>query len=113
MRPDAHNPPMPPPIGYPMTMSEMQRLRHFLFENSATTALVQESMPPMPRPVMMRQMDSWTGLPAVVAMNMPKAIVTRHPSSVGRRPMRSASPPKNTEPTAMPISSIERTMPSA
>ncbi len=35
------------------------------------------------------------------------------PSSVGRRPILSATPPSRTEPIAMPISSIDRTTPSA
>src|SRR5689334_7615779 len=92
-----------------MTMSEMHSLRHFLLENSATTAFVQESMPPMPRPVIMRQMESWTGLAEYVDMNMPKIIVSTQRSNVGRPPYRSASPARNTEPMAMPISSMERT----
>ena len=46
-------------------------------------------------------------------MNMPMAMMTRQPSMVGRRPIRSATPPSRIEPNAMPISSIDSTMPSA
>ncbi len=62
---------------------------------------------------MTRQIESWAGLAEVVAMNMPKAIVNRQPSNVGRRPIRSATPPSSTEPTAMPTSSMDRTKPNA
>ena len=34
-------------------MSEIHKARHFLFENSATTALVPDNIPPMPKPVTM------------------------------------------------------------
>ena len=46
-------------------------------------------------------------------MNMPVAITIRHPSIVGRRPILSARLPSRIEPNAMPMSSIDRTMPSA
>jgi hypothetical protein len=69
-------------------MSEIEWLRHLLLENSATTALMPESMPPMPRPVNTRQMESWTGLAAVVAPSMPAAITIKDPSSAGRRQRR-------------------------
>ena len=62
---------------------------------------------------MTRQIDSGTRPVVVVAMNMPPAMTARQPSIVGRRPTRSASPPSSTEPRAMPISSIDSTMPSA
>ena len=108
--------------------------RRFVLENSAATALIAASIPPMPRPVMMRQIDRSmsresmlapsTKLTAgasapprmplvVVTMNMPSAITTRHPSTVGRRPILSATPPKKIEPNAMPMSSIDSTKPSA
>src|SRR5688572_28337808 len=44
---------------------------------------------------------------------MPPAITTRQPRTVGRRPILSATPPRKMEPIAMPISSIDSTMPSA
>ena len=46
-------------------------------------------------------------------MYMPIAITTRQPSTVGRRPILSARPPRKIEPSAMPISSAESTNPSA
>ena len=46
-------------------------------------------------------------------MTMPVAMTTRHPRIAGRRPMRSATPPSTADPTAMPMSSIDSTMPSA
>ena len=46
-------------------------------------------------------------------MNMPTTMIVRHKSIVLRRPTRSASRPRNTEPMAMPINSIASTMPSA
>src|SRR4051812_27438350 len=91
----------------------MQRLRHFLLENSATTALVQESIPPIPKPVTRRQIDNCTGLPDVVAPSMPAIITVMHAKSVGRLPILSARPPRSTDPKPMPINSIESTTPSA
>ena len=70
------------------------------------------SMPPMPRPVTTRQIDRSTRPVTVVAMIMPNDITARHPRIVGRRPILSATPPSTIEPMAMPINSIERTMPS-
>jgi hypothetical protein len=45
-------------------------------------------------------------------MNMPTVIRTRQPSTVMRRPTRSARPPRKIEPAAMPMSSIDSTRPS-
>ena len=70
-------------------------------------------MPPMPNPVRTRQMDRLAMDVTVVAPSMPPAITTRHPSTVGLRPMRSATLPSTTEPMAMPMSSIDNTKPSA
>src|SRR6266853_4548467 len=113
MRLDAYKPPNPPPSGYPITIMEMQRARHLVLENSATTALVQDSIPPIPRPVNTRQMASCPGLEAVVARIIPVTITTRHPNKVGRRTILSASPPRKTEPNAIQISSLDNTIPSA
>ena len=41
------------------------------FENSAATALIAASMPPIPKPVSTRHADSTERLEAVVTMNMP------------------------------------------
>ncbi len=71
------------------------------------------SIPPMPSPVTTRQMDKDMMLVAVVAPTMPAAITARQPRIVGRRPILSATPPTNTDPIAMPMSSIESTTPSA
>ena len=49
----------------------------------------------------------------VVTMYMPVAMTTRQPSTVGRRPILSARPPRKIEPSAMPISSADSTKPSA
>ena len=108
--------------------------RRFAFENSAATALIAASMPPMPRPVTMRQVARSasrgstspatnsentgstmppTTKPEEVAMYMPVAMTTRQPSTVGRRPILSASPPRKIEPSAMPMSSADSTKPSA
>ena len=46
-------------------------------------------------------------------MYMPIAMTTRQPSTVGRRPILSASPPRKIEPSAMPMSSADSTKPSA
>ncbi len=109
------------------------RSRRRVFENSATTALIAASMPPMPRPVTIRHTDrsarrastctpnsanSGVTRPPrypvdVVTMTMPVAITTRQPSTVGRRPILSARLPRKIEPSAMPISSIDSTKPSA
>ena len=70
-------------------------------------------MPPMPSPVRTRQIESTVTLVVCVTIAMPSAMTTRHPRIVRRRPMRSATPPNTTEPTAMPMSSIESTAPSA
>src|SRR6185503_9681029 len=86
--------------------------RFLLFENSADTAFIDASMPPIPRPVTTRHTESVTGLVEVVAMNMPDAITIRHPSVVGRRPILSLTPPRMIEPSAIPISSIDSTTPS-
>src|SRR5688572_9619738 len=69
-------------------------------------------MPPIPSPVTTRHSERSTRPLTVVAMNMPVAMTTRQPRIVGRRPILSATPPRRTEPIAMPISSIESTMPS-
>ena len=66
----------------------------------------------MPRPVTTRQIDKTTRPVTVVAMIMPNDITARHPRIVGRRPILSATPPSTIEPMAMPINSIESTMPS-
>ena len=42
-------------------------------------------------------------------MNMPMVISTRQPSTVGRRPILSATPPRMSEPMAMPMSSADST----
>jgi hypothetical protein len=96
-----------------MTISDIARLRPLLLQISAVTALIAASMPPMPSPVSRRQRPSVVGLLAVVARPMPTAITTRQPSTVGRRPNRSAAPPSTIEPKPMPISSIDSTTPSA
>src|SRR6185437_6041698 len=46
-------------------------------------------------------------------MNMPKVISTRQPSVVLRRPIRSATPPSNSDPNAMPIRPMEARIPSS
>jgi hypothetical protein len=94
-------------------MIETLRCRRRALENSAATALIAASMPPMPRPVRIRHALSAYSPVTVVAMNMPTAISTRQPRIVGRRPKRSARPPSRTEPMAMPTSSIDSTKPSA
>src|SRR4030088_1066883 len=43
---------------------------------------------------------------------MPTAIATRHARMVGRRPALSATPPRRSDPSAMPSNSMERTQPS-
>ena len=50
---------------------------------------------------------------AAWARYMPAAMTTRQNSMAGLRPSRSATPPISTEPKPMPISSAERTTPSA
>ncbi len=94
-------------------MRATARLRVRALASSATMALVQASMPPMPRPVTSRITDRETTLNEKVAANIPVAMTTRQSRMVGRRPMRSARPPSSTDPTAMPISSIESTTPNA
>ena len=94
-------------------MSDTLKCRRCVFENSAATALIAASMPPMPRPVMTRQIERSTSPVTVVAMSMPSDMTARHPRIVGRRPILSATPPSTIEPIAMPMSSIESTMPSA
>ena len=44
-------------------------------------------------------------------MYMPVAMTTRQPSTVGRRPILSARPPRKIEPSAMPMSSADSTKP--
>ncbi len=94
-------------------MSDTLRCRRRLFENSIETALIAASIPPMPSPVTMRHVDRPASPLAVVAITMPVAMTARHPRIAGRRPIRSATPPSTAEPTAMPMSSIDSTMPSA
>jgi hypothetical protein len=94
-------------------MIDTLRCRCFAFENSAAIALIVASIPPIPSPVMTRQIDRSTRPVTVVAMSMPVAMTTRHPSTVGRRPILSARLPRKTDPIAIPISSIDSTMPSA
>src|SRR5262245_1244120 len=106
-------PPKVAPSGYPIDISDTLRLRRRVFENSAATAFIEANMPPIPRPVTTRQIDRVTGLVAVVAMNIPNAITTRQPRVVGRRPILSLTPPSAIEPIIIPISSIDRTIPSA
>ncbi len=67
----------------------------------------------MPRPVTTRQIDRSKVPLTVVAMYMPVVMSTRQPSIVGRRPILSATPPSSSEPMAMPMSSIDSTMPRA
>ena len=86
--------------------------RDLVLENSAACALIAASMPPMPRPVTRRQLDSTTRSLVVVTMNMPAVINNRQPKMVGRRPIRSAMPPRKTEPRHMPHNSIDRIRPS-
>jgi hypothetical protein len=71
------------------------------------------STPPMPKPVSTRHNDRSMTPRDVVAMNIPAVITTRQPRIVGRRPILSATPPRNTEPIAMPMSSIDSTIPRA
>lgn len=96
-----------------MTIRARHRLRRRALENSAATALVAASIPPIPRPVSTRQTDKVVTFCAVVAINMPTVITTKQASIVGRLPMRSARFPSRIEPMAMPMSSIDRTKPSA
>jgi hypothetical protein len=94
-------------------MIETLRLRRRRFENSAATALIDANMPPMPRPVNTRHVDSSTMVEDCVAMTNPRTMSPRQPSSSRRRPSRSASPPSTMEPTPMPINSIDSTIPNA
>ena len=96
-----------------MAISDTLSPRRRKLENSAATALIAASMPPIPSPVKMRQTDrSYTPF-ARVAMIMPTAMTMRQPSKVRRRPSLSATPPSKTEPKPMPISSMESTKPNA
>ena len=65
----------------------------------------------MPNPVSTRQPDRISTFAALAAPSMPIVISTRHDRMVARRPIRSAIPPRNSDPTAMPISSIDSTSP--
>ena len=94
-------------------MNDTLRCRRCVFENSAATALIAASIPPIPRPVTTRQIDRSTRPVTVVAISMPVAMTARQPRIVGRRPILSATPPRTIEPIAMPISSIDSTMPRA
>jgi hypothetical protein len=94
-----------------MAMRETQRWRRLTLENSAVMAVMADSRPPMPRPVITLQIDNSTTLSTVVTMNMPTAIVNRQPNIVLRRPMMSATQPNRMEPAAIPKSSMERTTP--
>src|SRR6478735_6090018 len=91
----------------------MATLRPALLVDSAVTALVAARMPPMPRPVMKRQIVRLSTPVAAWAMYMPMAMITRQPSIAGLRPTLSATPPRITEPKPMPISSADSTIPSA
>ena len=51
------NPPAAAPTGYPIDMMATLTSRRRVFENSAATALIAASMPPMPRPVTIRQIE--------------------------------------------------------
>ena len=93
-------------------MIDTHRWRRRVLEYSATSALIDASMPPIPRPVTMRQTDSCRIVATLLAMNMPTVIRMTQPMIVGRRPIRSARPPRKIEPNAMPKSSIDKTMPS-
>ena len=70
-----------------MDMSDTLKCRRRVLENSAATALIAASIPPMPRPVTTRQIDRSTSPVTVVAMSMPPAMTARHPRIVGRRPI--------------------------
>src|SRR5690606_29083564 len=106
-------PPTIAPIGYPAAIRVTARFRARALENSAVSAFTVASIPPIPSPVANRYADSTSTLPAVPARNIPTALRSRQTTTAGRRPKLSAAVPKITEPTAMPISPIERTMPSA
>jgi hypothetical protein len=67
----------------------------------------------MPKPVTTRHTERSARPFAVVAMIMPVAIVARHASVIGLRPIRSATPPSMIDPRPMPSSSIDSTKPSA
>lgn len=101
------------PTGKPPAIRMTDKSRYLLLENSAVMASVLASMPPMPRPVYKRYTDMLTMPVAWAAKNMPVDITTKQSIIVGLRPMRSARLPRKMEPTAMPISSMESTMPSS
>ncbi len=105
-------PPITPPIGYPITIRDIATLRQRWLDNSAAAALIEASMPPIPRPVSNRQMSSVGTPPARLAPNIPMVMADRQPRMVGRRPILSATPPSSAEPTPMPTNSIDRTQPS-
>ncbi len=109
---DAIDPPTITPMGYPVAMMMTHRLRCLRLAYSAAMALMAASMPPMPMPVPKRYRLSVVTPWAVDARYMPAAMITRHSRIVGRRPKRSAMGPMTIEPAAMPISSIDSTMPS-
>ena len=90
-----------------------QRLRLFLFANSDTMAFVEASIPPIPKPVMKRMINSVITLSTNAAPNMPAVISTRQNCIVGLRPNLSAMPPRKIEPKAIPTSSMASTTPSS
>jgi hypothetical protein len=96
-----------------MAMRDTHKLRRRRLANSAATALLAASRPPIPSPVVKRHTSSSGICFTVVTMNIPEVINTRQPSIVGRRPIRSATLPSTIEPSAIPISSMDSTMPSA
>src|SRR5690606_8005923 len=91
----------------------MARPRPDLLEVSAVIALVAASMPPMPRPVMNRQIVRVQRSFELWAMYMPTAMITRQTSMASLRPPLSAKPPRITDPKPMPTSSAESLMPSS
>src|SRR6185437_15140047 len=94
-------------------MIETERLRVRAFENSDATALIAARVPPIPSPVITRYTERTSMLFAVVARNIPAAMTMRQPRMVTRRPIRSATPPRRIEPSAIPASSIDWSQPSA
>src|SRR5215469_12013804 len=90
----------------------MAKLRQRRLEISAATALIAARVPPMPRPVRSRQGRSAATPRAADAPNIPAAMATTQPIIVGRRPTLSATPPRRSDPSAIPNSSIESTQPS-
>src|SRR4029450_9330593 len=76
-----------------MDMSDTLRCRRLLFENSAATALVAASMPPIPRPVTIRHIDRSISPVTVVAITIPAAMTARHASIGGRLPIQDRRPP--------------------